>query len=327
MAQQLILLRNSERSTYRRCRLKWHWSYNLRLGPVREKGALSFGTMVHAALAEYYPPGYKRGPHPAKTFERLFKQQPDTFSQWDEEGNKIPAIDLGIAMLQGYVDAYGKDDHIEIIQPEQSMEIDVYDKHGRYVCTWVGQSDAVYRNRSNRRIGMLEHKTAKSIPDEVRINTGYGDQGLAYSWAAILFLRHHGLLAEDQQPEHVMFNWLRKGLPDDRRKNEQGHALNKDGTISKRQPKPLFHRFPLEIDEGSMATFNRRVRAEAWEMAQVRKGKIPLIKNPSMNCDWDCAFKEACEIHEMGGDWESVLDLEFKEWDPYSNHELQEEKA
>lgn len=327
MPHDVVLLRNSERSTFRRCRLKWHWSYNLRLAPMREKGALAFGTMIHAALAEYYPPGYKRGPHPAKTFERLYAEGGTTFSQWDEEGNKVPALELGIEMLNGYVNAYGKDDHIDIVQPEQSMEIDVYDAQGRYVCTWVGQSDAVYRNRSTARVGMLEHKTAKTIPDEVRINTGYGDQGLAYSWAATLFLRHHGLLAEDQQPEHVLFNWLRKALPDDRPKDENGYALNKDGSISKRQPKPLFHRFPLEFGANEFATFNRRVRAEAWEMQQVRKGKLPIYKSPDMTCDWQCQFKDACELHEMGADFESVLELEYGEWNPYSNHELLEEKG
>ena len=323
----LVLLRNSERATYRRCRLKWHWSYNLRLSPQREKGALTFGTMIHAALAEYYPPGYLRGPHPAATFEELYRKSGSTFSQWDEEGNKVPALELGVAMLEGYVNAYGKDDHIDIIQPEQSMEIDVHNKQGRYVCTWVGQSDAVYRNRSTRRIGMLEHKTAKSIPDEVRVNTGYGDQGLAYWWASVMYLRHHGLLAEHEVPEHVLFNWLKKSLPDDRPKNAQGYALNKDGSLSKRQPKPLFQRFPLEFGEGELDTFNRRIRAEAWEMQQVRKGKIPLYKNPDMTCDWQCQFKEACELHEMGADWESVLELEFQDWDPYGNHELLEEKG
>lgn len=326
---EIVLLRNSERSSYRRCRLKWHWSYNLRLGPMREKGALAFGTMCHVALAEYYPPGYKRGPHPALTFERLYNEHPQTFSQWDEEGNKIPALELGIAMLNGYVEAYGKDDHIDIIQPEMPMAIDVYDKNSKYVCTWVGRSDAVYRNRAKKRrpVGLLEHKTAKTIEDEVRINTGYGDQGLGYWWAANNYLRHEGLIPEDVELEHVLFNWLRKALPDDRPKDAAGQALNKDGSVSKRQPRPLFHRWPLEFGEGELDTINRRIRAEAWEMQQVRKGKAPLYKNPTMNCKWDCAFKEACELHEMGADWESVLELEFQPWDPYSDHEILDEKG
>jgi hypothetical protein len=324
---EIVPLRNSERATYRRCRMKWHWSYNLRLAPQREKGALAFGTMIHVALAERYPPGVKRGPHPAKTFERLYKEHPETFNQWDEEGNKIPALDLGIAMLEGYVNAYGNDELIEIIQPEMPMEIDVYDRQGNYLCTWVGQSDAAYRNRSTRRVGLLEHKTAKSIPDELRINTGYGDQGLSYWWAADNYLNHHKLIPKSMHLEHVLFNWLRKAVPDKRPTNEQGYCLNKDGRVSKIQPKPLFHRFPLEFGPNELETINKRIRSEGWEMQQVRKGKLPIYKNPTMTCDWDCQFKEACEIHEMGGDWESVLELEFNAWDPYSNHELLEEKG
>lgn len=327
MGDQTIFLRNSERATYRRCRLKWQWSYQRGLQPERVKGALTFGTLIHEALAAYYPPGIKRGVHPAKTFERLHKENARHFSQWDEDGERYDALELGLAMCEGYVETYGKDEVVEIIKPEIPISIDVYDRHGNYLVTWVGRGDAAYRNRSTLRIGFLEHKTAKTIEEELRINSGYGEQGLSYWWAGDTYFRHEGWLKDDQHLDHVMFNWLRKGLPDDRPKNEHGHALNKDGTVSKRQPKPLFHRWPLEFGPAEMDSINWRIRAEAWEMAQVKAGKLPIYKNPTMDCKWECAFKEACEVHEMGGDWESILELEFQHWDPYSDHNLLEEKT
>jgi len=70
-----------------------------------------------------------------------------------------------------------------------------------------------------------------------------------------------------------------------------------------------------------------RIRQEAKEMRLVRQGKLPIYKNPTKDCDWDCPFKEACELHEMGGDWESVLELEFDTWNPYSDHDLLEERV
>lgn len=322
-----VLMRNSERATYRRCRLKWDWSYNQRLEPPRPKGALSFGRLVHAALEAYYPPGIKRGPHPAKTFEQLYEADAKQFSQWDEEGNRIDALELGIAMLTTYVQEYGKDDHIEILLPEMTMQVDVFDRQGNYICTWVGTADAAYRNRSTKRIGLLEHKTAKTIEEDLRVNTGYGEQGLSYWWAADLFFHNEGLLKPDQHLDHVLFNWLRKSLPDDRPVNEAGHRLNKDGTVSKRQPKPLLHRFALEFGPNELASINQRIRAEAWEMAQVRAGKLPVYKNPTKDCSWECQFKEACELHEMGSDYESVLELEFVQWNPYDAHEIAEEKV
>lgn len=371
MAEQtLVLMRNSERSTYRRCRQKWEWSYNRRLSPQRTKGALTFGTLVHEALAAYYVPGVKRGPDPAGTFEQLYLRQKRQFAQWDEEGNRFDALELGVSMLAGYIREYGEDDAIEIIAPEIPLAVDVYDKQGNYLCTWVGRGDAAYRDRSRstrsrQRVGMLEHKTAKSIDEELRINTGYGEQGLSYWWGASIVFQERGYL-KGHQIDHVRFNWLKKALEDDRPVNANGHALNRPtkdallaacaernliiplkpkiedlnsallhngvdptqfGEPSKLQPKPRYYRFDLDLGDFEKDSINKRIRMEAWEMAQVRAGKLPIYKNPTKDCSWDCPFKEACEIHEMGGDWESVLELEFDIWSPYEDHELAEEKG
>jgi PD-(D/E)XK nuclease superfamily len=367
--RQIVLMRNSERSTYRRCRLKWDWSYNRRLAPQRVRGALTFGTLVHVALATYYPPGVKRGPAPAETFEKLYAAQKRDFDQWDEEGNRFDALELGVSMLEGYVKEYGDDDDIEIIAPEIPLAVDVYDRLGNYLCTWAGRGDAAYRDRSassrsRQRIGLLEHKTAKSIEEELRVNSGYGEQGLSYWWGSSIVFQEQGLI--NHQIDHVKFNWLKKIMDDERPRNANGHALNKPskdalldacvahqlviprrakvedlltvlraagintdrlGEISKVQPKPRFHRFNLDFGDKEKEMVNWRIRAEAYEMAQVRAGKLPIYKNPTKDCSWDCQFKEACEIHEMGGDWESVLELEFEEWSPYADHELLEEKG
>jgi hypothetical protein len=92
------------------------------------------------------------------------------------------------------------------------------------------------------------------------------------------------------------------------------------GERSSVQRAPLFHRQPLDFGDGEMAQTEWRIRAEAWEREQVRAGKLPVYKNPADHCNW-CQFKEACELHEMGGDWRSVLELEFEQWDPYEDHD------
>lgn len=362
----MVLLRNSERSTYRRCRLKWWWSYNLKLAPEREKGALTFGTLIHECLAGYYPPGVKRGIHPAQTFDKLWKEGSYDFSQWDEEGNRHDAYDLGMSMCEGYVECYGKDSDVEIIQPEMSMQVDVFDKQGRYLCTWVGQGDAMYRKRSTNRVGFLEHKTAKSIEEELAVVSGYGEQGLSYFWAGNIVAKNLGIIKPDEALDHVLFNWLKKLPEDTRPRNAEGKCLNlpkKDallaaceehsiavpkkvlvddlhalltaagvdpfqyGEPSAKQPGLRFHRFPLDFGLGELEEINWRIRAEAWEMSQVRAGKLPLIKNPTKDCKWDCQFKEACELHSMGAEYQDMLEMEYLTWDPYSAHELVEEKG
>lgn len=351
----IVLMRNSERSTFRRCALKWDWSYNRKLTTPRTKGALAFGSLVHAALELYYPPGLKRGPHPAETFSELYVDGKEEFDQWDEEGNRIPAYDLGVGMLEGYVREYGADETVRVIEPEVAMQIDVMREDGSYICTWVGQGDAAYQDMDTGRYGFLEHKTAKTIPEEVPLISGYGDQALSYFWSGSLFFAERNI-----EMDHGRFNWLKKQLPDDRPRNALGHVLNKpsktalmdkcnelgvavSGTVaalthrllaaglsahdiellgepSKRQPEPLFHRFRIDFFPGQLEGINKRIRDEAELMRMTRAGEMPIVKNPTRDCRWECEFSDACEIHEMGGSFEDVLELEMASWDPYEAH-------
>ena len=66
------LLRTSERSSLKTCEAQWHWGYVDRIKPRREAPALEFGTLVHRALELYYRQGKKRGPHPTRTFKRVY---------------------------------------------------------------------------------------------------------------------------------------------------------------------------------------------------------------------------------------------------------------
>lgn len=361
---QLVLLRNSERSTYRRCRQKWEWSYVRKLEPKLRAKPLTFGTMVHQALAAWYVPGKKRGQHPAEAFIEIYDADAEEkgrgFDQWDDDGNKVDARELGWAMLNGYVEQYGKDDKYTILQSEMTFQIDVYDKQGRYLCTFVGSVDGPARNRDTGKVVLFEHKTAKAIQD-VRINSGYGEQGLTYWWALNTWLHHTGELKEGELIDEVLFNFLRKGFPDARPRNAAGHYLNlpkKDALVaalaardlylpgkptmdvlsaacvdhgidpsllgepSAKQPRPLFDRQPMPLGPNELHNFERRLRMDAYEMQFARTGKLPINKNPTKDCDWDCPFKFACEVHEMGGDYETILEYEFKEWDPYEAHEL-----
>lgn len=323
-AEEIVYLRTSERNTYRRCRQRWYWQYAGQLQPKTSASALRFGTLIHKALAAWYPPGRKRGTHPREAFEALFAEEGHIFGQWDEDGMKADPLTLGLTMCDGYVKQYGKDPDIEILQPEMAFKLHIYDRQGNYLCTYVGRYDAIYMRRSVKRIGIMEHKTCKSMPGKpVRVNSFYGEQGLTYWWAANQYLREIGWLKKDKFLEEILYNFLRKGLPDERKKDANGYALNLDGTISKKQPAKLFHRDPLKVGRNELKNIERRIRGEAWEIQQARQGKLPIIKSPSMDCDWDCPFIDVCELHEMGGDYKSVLKLEFQPYDPYSDYELE----
>lgn len=355
-----VLLRTSERTTFKRCRQRWDWAFNDRLTSRQVKPALRFGSLVHDALEVYYKPGRKRGPHPAKTFRRLYNEQLTdlySFGIRDEDGQWEDAGDLGTAVLNHYIETYGKDDHLEIIAPEMPFQIDVHDKNGKYLVTYVGKMDAVAKDHSGKRpqLGFLEHKTATVI------STGHlwGDEQAGAYWAfGPEFLRQKGVLGKKDSLDFVLYNFLRKAKKDTRSQNARGQFLNnptKDalmrrcgelkiitpnktidvlkaalvaagedpellGDVSKNQPPPHFLRHRVYRDEGDRQTLIYRVRAEAFEMAKVRAGKLPVYKNPTRDCGWDCEFRDMCEIHETGNDWESVRDGTMVSWDPYADH-------
>jgi hypothetical protein len=357
-------VRNSERSTWRRCRQKWFWNYGKKLEPTKQGGALTFGSMSHRAMELRYPPGRERGVHPAETMRVLLAEHGDAFPQWDEEGNKVSVDVLADAMMNGYVDHYGDDKMIEVFHPEEAFQIDVYDRRtGRYLCTMVGQFDAIVIDLKTGKFRVFEHKTAKSI-ELVRVNSGYGEQGLTYWWAATIWLRSKGLLKPKEYIDGVWYNFLRKGMPDERPKDPMGRALNKPlkavlaaeceqrgldtkGTVealsgrlslagvdveqlgepSKIQPAPLFHRQYMPLDPIHMQVFQRRLIREVREIRLGREGRLDIYKNPTKDCSWDCGFRDICEVHEMGGDWEGMLEFEFKGWDPYEAHRLELEKS
>jgi Zierdtviridae exonuclease len=275
--------------------------------------------MVHSALAAYYVPGWERGPHPVSTWDILWAENPLDGGQYDEEGTRLESYELGVSLLDEYVEHYGKEAHLRIVAPEMSFAIDVLDKKGNYLVTYVGTIDGVYYDSSNNRYYLFEHKTGKST-ELVRIISGYGEQGLNYWWAANIWLHHMELMPPDQYIHGVTFNMLRKANIDERPKDENGYALNKDGSISKRQPKPRLSRQTFDLGYNMLDVAQRRLRMEAWEQEQVRQGKLPIYKNPTKDCSWDCQFFAACEIHELGGDYEAVFDMDFTTWDPYEGN-------
>jgi hypothetical protein len=99
------------------------------------------------------------------------------------------------------------------------------------------------------------------------------------------------------------------------------------GEISKVQPKPFFLRVPVHRDPSERNRLHERVLDEAREIWMARQGLVAIYKNPGPlhmpNCR-GCAVRDACEVHEAGGDWSSVRRSTTVNWAPYSAHELPE---
>jgi hypothetical protein len=224
-----VYLRTSERKTFKRCPQRWWWAWREGLVSNRPpSNPLWFGIGVHNALAEYYIPGTKRGPHPAETWEkwaagevRFFREQ---YGDRYEEAEYVDMRTLGTKMLEGYVEHHQGDPQWEVIAPEYSAEVSIRRVYypGRFV-TYGFTLDCIVRDLADGRLKAVETKTAAivstshlSLEPQVKSYLALGTPGL----------RAKGLLGPDDNVEEVIYNFLRKATPSDRPRNAAGLYLN-----------------------------------------------------------------------------------------------------
>jgi rRNA maturation protein Nop10 len=324
MADRLPIITTSERTAFKRCPQAWWWRY--RDGyQVRGESpdALWFGIGVHEALAAWYLGGKKRGPHPAETFAnwvsdemREIRASLPVEAEWYDEPKFQDARDLGIAMLSGYVDKYGKDSKWNVIAIERPFKVRLT-RGGRPVASFWSTWDGVYRDEVDGKVYLMENKTAAAI------NTAYlelDDQAGAYFAVASRVLQQEGVLKPEESIAGITYNFLRKSMPDDRQTNELGESLNLDGTVSKRQPVPLFVRQLVERSPGEVKTQMERLADEAAVMNAMRTGELPVIKSPRKECP-GCEFFTMCTLHERGGKaWIELAKSTFNQEDPYGRY-------
>lgn len=94
------------------------------------------------------------------------------------------------------------------------------------------------------------------------------------------------------------------------------------GEVSKTQPPPYFERIPVFRTKSQRKKMLRRILDEGLHIESAREDRplLPIIKNPTKDCSWDCEFFRMCQLEEADADWESYRDVQFKTWDPYEDH-------
>src|SRR3546814_7851105 len=130
-------------------------------------------------------------------------------------------------MMEGYVDRYGEDDHWDVIATEQTFNLLISDPRVarlpsgklKALIRYVGTFDGVYRDTGTGEIFLMEHKTAAGISTA---HLPLDDQAGSYWYVATRVLRKQGLIGPRESIAGIMYNFMRKGLPDDRPTNERG---------------------------------------------------------------------------------------------------------
>jgi hypothetical protein len=317
----LPVIRTSERAAAKRCVWRWWQEYRMGWQPkAKQADALWFGIGIHEALAKWYLKGKRRGPHPADTFDAWCGDEIAYARSYLDDNFEEPvwyeAKDLGVAMLEGYVDHWGKDSQWSIIATEQPFAVTIT-SHGRPVAVFRSRWDGVLRDLRTGKVYLLETKTAQAV------DTAYlelDDQAGSYWAVATLLLRKAGILKPGEEIEGIQYNFLRKKMPDERPRNKQGLYLNKDNTVSKVQPAPLFVRpEPILRSAKECATQLQRIADEVEVMNAYRRGDLPLIKTPTKDCP-RCPLWGPCQLHERGSDsYLTVLESNYIQVDPYKD--------
>lgn len=353
-------LRTSERNALNRCRQRWDWSYNDQLKPKREAPALRFGTLVHKALEVYYDPHKVRRPKPLRRmqlpdlFEHFYEKELEaTMEEWrnwkDEDDEWHTYRELGVVMCAGYVDHFAPvDDEYIVLAVEQRFETPILVPRGESPLTYpspinyVGTLDRILFHLPSKRLLFGDYKTTGTDPTKTKHLILDEQAGAYYALApSWLETRSPESLRRSiaRQTAHlpaasrkavrewrfdgILYDFLKKALPDDRPQNAEGYYLNQNGSVSKMQPGPLFHRELAYRDEGDRQRVLQRIYEDAVEIGQMRKGEMAIKKSPDRFICIGCPFIDLCELHEtQASGWEEFRDFTYTQYNPYSVYEI-----
>jgi hypothetical protein len=357
------LLRTSERGDFKHCPWLWNQVWNLGWRSKREPTWAWFGSAIHKGLEARYPVGRKRGTREAmlEAFEvAIDKEVRRVYTEGGEldETEVVDGKELGRQMLLGYVKEFGDDSAWEVLDTEGTFQIDVpHPTKDKTLVVYCGTWDLVIYDLVEKVYKVVDHKTRKAFPGNWEFYT-INDQAGSYLWVAPEVLLAKGIFKGGEAIEGLVFNALRKHLPDTRPRDADGNARNKPikahyhaaldaakvpyssrdtipvlhalatqhglpevlGDISAKQPAELFHREEVYRTPQERVTQARRVQQEAVWMSLIRKGKLEPIKHTSEDCV-RCPLFDVCQTHEQDPEaaWELRAATMVKR-DPYRDH-------
>lgn len=363
--RNLPLMRTSERGDFA-CQWYWYHHWVLGLSAPRVPTWSWFGTAVHKALEVRYPVGSKRG-HIADVLD-AFEEAVDGERRrvWTEgaeldEEEVVDGIELGKAMLLGYVRHYGQDKRWEVIHSEQTFQILVPNPKldDRYTAWYCGTWDLVVWDTVDKVFRVVDHKTRKTFVKDWSFYD-HNDQAGSYLWVAPEVLRHKGILGKNDVIDGIIFNILKKKMPDERETDAAGVARNKPkrehyllalknakvfvpartslprlaemaednglqvlGDPSAKQPGELFYRHTTYRSERQRVAQAKAVIAQAYQMRLIRKGVLPITKHKTEDCP-RCPLFEMCMLDEQDPrEAEEYARTMLVKRDPYVDHKAE----
>lgn len=92
------------------------------------------------------------------------------------------------------------------------------------------------------------------------------------------------------------------------------------GEVSKVQPEDPFRRELVTRTPREVNNAIGQIADEVRIMNLYRQDKLPLLKNPTKDCSWDCEFFDLCLVDNQGGDTDGLIEMLFNVQNPYQDH-------
>ena len=291
--------------------MKWYLTFVLGFLSSRINKHFWLGTLVHYALSEYH---MGRTTDPAHLFfevgtELINQERGETITidgeeiEWDNVGELEVALDLGVAMLEGYQEWFHENDDFDVIDTELAYYIQMEDYKER-PATMVARLDRITENSDGIRVG--DFKTCADFRDQKWIDQDH--QFRRYPW---MVREAH----PDWADEVVGSEWI---------------ALRKVRESNRSKP-PYFMNKLIPLDEDDFREIGRELRAELTNLFDLEHRLVEaemngesireiIYPNPMERCSWDCDYfaNGLCQAWRRGHDVTEFGD-HFGTWgvDPY----------
>lgn len=339
-----IVIRTSDRATFRRCRRKHSWSFSggQNLRPQSESGPFWLGSGLHFALEDFH--GYRYFQYARDALKAYAEATTHTGLDLPQEAGEL--LELGQGMLD-YYEAWletreslntlwinGEPQvevqiHIEL--PKEDLirycpqhVLDLYDRI-LYQMTLDRVAIDVYS-----RLWLVEYKSAKNF-QHFHLDTD--GQVNAYSWGITLRYPNHEIAGvcyqqhKKQVPKAPEFLKSTKLFSTSKRQKTT-YALyrtalrNLYGPTADRWPEPnrMYLDYLIQQESQDKDNLIRRDFVERntsqiqseyqkilMETSEIINPDTLLYPNPTWNCGWDCSFQLPCVHYDSGLDWQSEL--------------------
>jgi len=309
-------VRYSERTDYKRCQKKWYWRWRkgMRVRNPRPS-ALDLGTWFHYGLENWYGSGTKRNRTLRWHVETAIETQRD-LGVPEQHQEKFEELAMLVeAMADAYEKKYGRDSKVSVLATEIPLEFTFTTGTHRL------KPDMVVQMLDTGLYYLWENKTAGQISIE---HLPIDDQARGYAAMAERGLIEAGVLPRGKRLSGIMYNIVRKALSDERPQNEKGEYLNKDGSVSKKQPAEQFLRHPFPMTNRAKVIALTRVANEVERIVSHtsrlkvgREDPLWIQKTPHRSCPRFCDFFPICNAEEQGSDIRQMSDDLYIVADPY----------